>query len=321
MSAADRFDHLQARLGWKRAEHMVRPGIYRVGRPTPESPVLVSANYTLSFDALRTSLAGIDAYILVLDTFGINVWCAAGKGTFGTDELVGRIASTGLDDVVSHRELIVPQLGATGIAGHLVKERSGFKVRFGPVRAADIPAYLQEKKATPEMRLVRFDVADRLLVVPVELVHAVLPIAAIAVAAFFLSGLLGCLAVITAGLAGLVLFPMLLPWIPGRDFSAKGFLLGALAVLPFAVAIGLRAGDIAWWERLLGAFSLRAGPARDHFLHRPQLHRLLHLHFPHLGQARDVHLYPVHGGALRRRDRGRPGLRDRQDSGRLRWLK
>jgi hypothetical protein len=253
MSAAGRFEHLQARLGWKRIEHRVRPGIYRVGEPTPESPVFVSANYTLSFDALRTSLAGIDAYILVLDTFGINVWCAAGKGTFGTDELVGRIASTGLDDVVSHRELIVPQLGATGIAGHQVKERSGFKVRFGPVRAEDIPAYLGEKKATTEMRLVRFDLADRLLVVPVELVHALLPVAAIAVAAFFLSGLLGGLAVITAGLAGLVLFPMLLPYIPGRDFSVKGFLLGALAALPFAVAIGLRAGDIVWWERLLGA--------------------------------------------------------------------
>lgn len=253
LGAAERFDHLQARLGWKRIEHRLRPGIYRVGEPTPESPVLVSANYTLSFDALRASLTGMDAYILVLDTFGINVWCAAGKGTFGTDELVGRIASTGLDDVVSHRELIVPQLGATGIAGHLVKERSGFKVRFGPVRAEDIPEYLARKEATPAMRLVRFDLADRLLVVPVEMIHAVLPITAIAVAAFFLSGLLGCLAVIASGLAGLVFFPMLLPWIPRRDFSAKGLLLGAMAALPFAVAIGLRAGDIAWWERLLSA--------------------------------------------------------------------
>ncbi len=215
--------------------------------------MLVSANYTLSFDALRTALAGMDAYILVLETFGINVWCAAGKGTFGTDELTGRITSTGLAGVVSHREVIMPQLGATGVRGYAVKERTGFKVRFGPVRAEDIPAYIAAGQATPEMRLVRFDLADRLVVVPVELVNAFLPMAVIAVAAFFLTGLLGLLAVVVSALAGLVLFPMLLPWLPGRDFSAKGFVLGAVAALPFAVAIALRAGDLSWWERLLSA--------------------------------------------------------------------
>ena len=98
------------RWGIGRMLYRVEPGLYAVGRPDPQSPVLVSANYKLSFDRLRRQLGGWDAWILVLDTKGVNVWCAAGKGTFGTDELVGRVESCRLAEVVAHRRLIVPQL-------------------------------------------------------------------------------------------------------------------------------------------------------------------------------------------------------------------
>ena len=76
--------------------YTVEPGLYAVGKPDERSPVLVTANYKLSFDKLRNELTGRNVWILVLDTKGINVWCSAGKGTFGTMELVGRIESTGL---------------------------------------------------------------------------------------------------------------------------------------------------------------------------------------------------------------------------------
>lgn len=91
ISFSNRIDHFLARWGYKRNDHRVEPGLYSLGNPDPESPVFVTANYTLSFDALRASLANINCFILVLDTKGINVWCAAGKRTFGTDELVNRI--------------------------------------------------------------------------------------------------------------------------------------------------------------------------------------------------------------------------------------
>src|SRR5512137_2604888 len=100
MTAADHWDHFLARWSVNRNGHRVEPGLYSLGTPTPDSPVFVTANYTLSFDALRSILGGLDSYILVLDTHGINVWCAAGKGTFGTDELVQRIEATHLADVV-----------------------------------------------------------------------------------------------------------------------------------------------------------------------------------------------------------------------------
>ena len=99
----DRLGSWKARWGLGRMRYGVEPGLYAVGEPAPESPVLVSANYKMSFDRLRSQLAGRDAWILVLDTHGINVWCAAGKGTFGTDEILRRMEATGLGGVVSHR--------------------------------------------------------------------------------------------------------------------------------------------------------------------------------------------------------------------------
>jgi hypothetical protein len=91
LTAANRWDHFLARWGVKRIGHRVEPGLYALGNPTPDASLFVTANYTLSFDALRSALKETDAYILVLDTQGINVWCAAGEGAFGTDELVHRI--------------------------------------------------------------------------------------------------------------------------------------------------------------------------------------------------------------------------------------
>jgi hypothetical protein len=214
--------------------HRVEPGLYTLGSATAASPVFVSANYTLSFDALRSALVWQNAYILVLDTRGINVWCAAGKGTFGTDELAYRIQSTRLADVVQHRVLILPQLGAAGVSAHEVKQRSGFKVEYGPVRAADLPAYLRTHQATPEMRRVHFGLWDRLVLIPVELMGVLLPMAIAAVAVSLVSGIWAAAAVVAAVLAGVALFPLLLPWLPTREFSTKGLLLGAVVALPFA---------------------------------------------------------------------------------------
>ncbi|MBE0521850.1 MAG: carbon monoxide dehydrogenase [Candidatus Methanoperedenaceae archaeon] len=235
LTYGNRFDHILARLGYKRSKHSVEPGLYAIGTPAQDSPVFVSASYTLSFDALRSALSGTDAYILVLDTKGINVWCAAGKGTFGTDELVHRIESTGLKNIITHRTLIVPQLGATGISAHKVRTRSGFRVEYGPVHASDLPEYMKTRKATPGMRRVRFTLRDRITLIPVELFFVPLPFIIAVVIISLLGGLMTAAAVVTAILAGIVLFPILLPWIPTKDFSTKGFIIGALSAFPFAI--------------------------------------------------------------------------------------
>ena len=253
LSWGDRLGALRVRANIARMRYTVPPGLYAVGDPTSESPVLVSANYKLSFDSLRRQLGGLDAWILVLDTKGINVWCAAGGGHFSTDEVVRRVEETGLAEVVSHRTLILPQLAAPGVAAHRVKRRSGFRVVYGPVRASDIGAFLRGgMKATAEMRRVRFPLADRLAVVPVELVlggrYALTAMAAL----FLLAGLNregydSSLALRHGGrAAGMVLLaflgrgaapPALLPWLPGRAFSVKGAVVG-MAMACCVIAAG-----------------------------------------------------------------------------------
>jgi hypothetical protein len=254
LTLSDHIDHFLARWRVNRSGHRVEPGLYALGAPTADSPVFVSANYTLSFDQLRTALKGLDCFILVLDTKGINVWCAAGKGTFGTDELAGRIEETGLASVVRHRRLVLPQLGAPGVAAHEVKKRTGFEVLYGPVRARDLPEYLRTGEATPQMREVRFAVRDRLTLIPVELV-GVLPF--VLVAAILLSAVgsvFAAEAAVAAGLAGAVLFPLLLPWIPTPNFTTKGLVLGTAVALPFVIlSLAGSAGGPPWLRALRAA--------------------------------------------------------------------
>ena len=190
LSAADYLGACRMRLGIGRMRYRVSPGLYAVGRPTAESPVLVTANYKLTLDHLRSKLGGLNVWILVLDTKGVNVWCAAGKGTFGTDEIVRQVAATRLAEIVSHRQLVVPQLGAPGIAAHQVKNRCGFRVIYGPVLARDIPAFLAAgMQATPAMRKVDFPLGLRLAVVPIEVTRYAKYFIPAAAVLFFLAGL------------------------------------------------------------------------------------------------------------------------------------
>ncbi len=272
----DRLGSFFVRLGIKRMHYAVRPGLYAVGNPTPGSPVFASANYKLSFDRLRKELDGVDAWVLVLDTKGINVWCAAGKGTFGTEEILNRLEASGLRSVVSQRTLILPQLGAPGVAAHEVTKRSGFKVVYGPVRASDIKLFLRSGlKASEEMRTVRFNFADRLILTPLELVMTLKVVAAV-VLIFLILDLLGLNILswktlypyLGAVVVGCVAVPALLPWIPGPAFAWKGWLLG----LAWALFVNIEQGLIfssspGWpqaWPRAVSYFLLL--PAISAFL-------------------------------------------------------
>jgi hypothetical protein len=249
LSGRDRVDGWLVRWDIGRMSYAVGPGLYAVGSPGPESVVLVSANYKLSFDSLRKELSGIDAWILVLDTKGINVWCAAGKGTFGTDEILDKIGRTRLGEIVSARTLVLPQLGAPGVNASEVVKRSGFRVVWGPVRARDIPSFLSNgMKKDEAMRRVSFGLADRMAIAPVELAHSwPVPLAAVALALPFAlpagGGYWGrflSLAVPLAGtaVAGTLIFPALLPLLPTRAFSVKGAVLGVAWGLAAALATG-----------------------------------------------------------------------------------
>ena len=234
LGAKDMLGAWKVRWGIGRGNYTVEPGLYAIGRPESESPVFVSANYKLTFDVLRKNLDGLDCWLLILDTKGVNVWCAAGKGTFGTNELISRIEKSALSEYVKHRKLILPQLGATGVSAHEVRRLSGFEVDYGPVRASDIKAYIDAgNKATKEMRTVQFNMWDRLVLTPVEFIPALryaLPVFGVMIAANRFMQKPFDMADFAAGsgavLAGTVLTPALLPYVPGSAFAWKGWLLG-----------------------------------------------------------------------------------------------
>jgi acetyl-CoA decarbonylase/synthase complex subunit gamma len=245
--------------------YTVDPGLYALGNPDKGSPVMVSANYKMSFDRLREVLPGRDTWILVLDTKGINVWCAAGKGTFGTQEVADRIESSALARIVSHRELILPQLSGPGVAAHEVRKLSGFKVIYGPIQSKDLPAFLENgHKATPEMRQKTFVLWERAAVIPVELVAAFKN--SLLITPFFLlisflgksgvnQGLYACLALLISILSGAVLTPLLLPWLPGSAFSLKGLSLGVLAAFLFVAFRPATGLEMLAWLLLIPAAS------------------------------------------------------------------
>jgi hypothetical protein len=275
LSNADRIGTLRVRLGIGRDNYRVSPGLYAVGDPGAESPVLVTANYKLTFDALRKQLSGMDVWILVVDTCGINVWCAAGKGTFSTEEVVRRVAATGLQRVVTHRNLVLPQLSATGVSAPRVKRQSGFSVIWGPVRAADLPAFFSNgMKAAPAARRVTFSLFERVVLIPVELAAVPKPSLAILAGLFILSGigpwvfsfgeagsrgLTAATAYLAGVAAGGILVPALLPWLPGRSFSIKGALFGAGAGLIVAL---FSSGPLGFWGTV--AVVLIAGAVASH---------------------------------------------------------
>ncbi len=247
LSTADFLGAVRVRWGINRDNYRVAPGLYAVGSPGPESDVFVTGNYKLSFDTLRKNLSEQNGWILVLDTKGVNVWCAAGKGTFGTKELVNKIRLVTLDNIVNHKRIILPQLGATGVAAYKVKEETGFNVNYGPVRAPDIKRFISDGyKADREMRTVTFRFKDRIKLIPNDFMYGKFYLLGAMAVIFFISGLTrhgfsykdfsvegspAILNVFLAYLSGIAITPMFLPYIPARLFSLKGFYIGSLVFI------------------------------------------------------------------------------------------
>lgn len=138
------------------------PDLRSVGTPDEDSPVLVTCNYDLTVRRLLAALDGCDAWVVIAPTQGINVWCAAAGGHMSTHQVVTALKTSGVAERVRHRTVILPQLAATGVLALELFRRCRWRVRFGPVRASDLPAYLASGEKTDAMRRVRFPLRDRL---------------------------------------------------------------------------------------------------------------------------------------------------------------
>ncbi|MDD3161614.1 MAG: mercury methylation corrinoid protein HgcA [Bacteroidales bacterium] len=247
LTLVDRIGALKMRGGFGRDNYRVKPGLYKVGYPDSQSDVLVSANYKLSFDVLRSNLDSLNVWILVVDTKGVNVWCSAAKGNFSTDSVVKSLKETSLEHIVQHRRIILPQLSASGVAAHKVKEQTGFNVLFGPVEARDIKSFIEAGyKATAAMRKVTFPMKERAKLIPVDFLYEKYKLLFIMGLFFFLSGLdrtgfwfskmidtymFPLITILGGYIAGIVITPLFLPWIPFRAFALKGAFWGLSTTL------------------------------------------------------------------------------------------
>jgi hypothetical protein len=249
----------KSRWGLGRMSYIVPPGLYAIGEPDSSAQVVVTANYKMSYDLVRRAMKDRSAWLLVLETYGINVWCAAGKGTFGTGELVRRVGSSGLERVVSHRTLILPIMGAAGVKAVEVKNRTGFEVLFATLRIEDLPAFLDNgMQAARAMRELTFSLRERLILTPIEVIGAAksllfagAPLALLAgfyqgnysmhrsLAVFMLYGI--------SVFCGTILTPLLLPLLPGRMFAVKGFIAGCACSLACAAAL-YRLTPVGWLD-------------------------------------------------------------------------
>ncbi len=142
--------------------HRAKTGLLRIGEPGREAPVLVTGNFTLTVRRLRDALRGHDAWLLVANSRGINVWCAAGGGHLTHHDVISVVRTSGIADRVDRQELILPQLCATGVERRRITEATGFATRWGPARLEDLPAFLERgARVSQRERFMRFPLWER----------------------------------------------------------------------------------------------------------------------------------------------------------------
>ena len=140
-----------------------KTGLIKTGNPDRNSPVFLTCNYHLTVERVKRVLKGIDAYLLIANSRGINVWCAATGGIFTNHNVISVLKVSGVEELVDHRNIMLPQLAATGVEADVIKKKTGWKVIWGPVYAKDIPAFIRNKlKKTPKMREVEFPLRQRI---------------------------------------------------------------------------------------------------------------------------------------------------------------
>lgn len=238
--AKDFIGTTMVRIGIKRYSYKIPTGLYAVGKVSEKSPVLVTSNYKLSFDSLRKELDDEGYWILVLDTSGINVWCAAGKGTFSTRELIYQIHKWELDKIVKSNKIILPQLGASSMEAYLLRKYTKFSIIYGPVRSKDVMNFIENHyQASEAMRRVSFNTTERLILTPIEFVLNTKYV--IFAFLFFLilnilkgtdnsiqTSIFNTLPLVVANILVSIAFPLLIPILPFTSFALNGALIGII---------------------------------------------------------------------------------------------
>jgi NAD-dependent dihydropyrimidine dehydrogenase PreA subunit len=138
-------------------------GLYAVGNPTRDSPVLVTGNYDLTIRRVISALRkkGIGCWLLTCNSRGINIWCSSLAGHFSTGDIIKAIQFTRLKEKVNHTKIILPQLCAANISPVQIIKETGFVSQFGPLSIKDISRYMEDPKNS-DIRKADFNLTQRL---------------------------------------------------------------------------------------------------------------------------------------------------------------
>jgi len=122
----------------------VQPGVYEINDPKPDSPVMVTTNFSITYFAVANEVdgSGIPGWLLVADAEGMSVLTAWAAGKFDAERIAKTVETTGIADKVSHHKLIVPGHVAV-LLGELEEELPGWEILVGPREAVDLPGFLK----------------------------------------------------------------------------------------------------------------------------------------------------------------------------------
>jgi acetyl-CoA decarbonylase/synthase complex subunit gamma len=122
----------------------VSPGIYEMNAPKPDSPLLVTTNFSLTYFSVAGEVegSGKPAWLLIVDSEGMSVLTSWAAGKFDAEKIAKSVKQFDVPSRISHKKIVIPGLVA-GLSGELEEELPGWEIRVGPREAIDIPAYLK----------------------------------------------------------------------------------------------------------------------------------------------------------------------------------
>jgi acetyl-CoA decarbonylase/synthase complex subunit gamma len=123
----------------------VQPGLYEINNPTPESPVLVTTNFSITYFSVANEVegSGLSAWLVVADAEGMSVLTAWAAGKFDSERITRSIKTLNLADKVSIKRIVIPGHVAV-LSGELEAELPGWEIRVGPREAVDLPKFLKQ---------------------------------------------------------------------------------------------------------------------------------------------------------------------------------
>jgi len=124
----------------------VTEGIFEIGAPDENSPVLVTTNFALTYFIVSGEIEAskVPSWLLIKDSEGLSVLTAWAAGKFGGDDVGAFVKKSGIMDKVKHTELIIPGYAAA-IAGDVEEELPGWTITVGPREAAHIAGFLKSR--------------------------------------------------------------------------------------------------------------------------------------------------------------------------------